>query len=192
MRSPYNFIIAPYGNERYNNTKEINGVEFIINTSLELAKYVNRLGVVLEIPTYYKGDIQKGDVVIVHHNVFRIYHDMKGRQTNSPEYFRDGVYIVSPSRVYMYRRSEEWIPHSNFCFVKPIENKQEGIMYDLDKEEKHTGILIYPNKELLDKGYSKGDLIAFKKDSEYPFEIDGEKLYRMVTTDILLKLNYES
>lgn len=189
MKSPYNFIISPYG-DKYSNTKIINGDEFIVNTSLEIAKYVNRLGVVKSLPINYDGDICVGDIVVVHHNIFRIYFDMQGRQTNSPEYFRDGIFIVSPERIYMYKKNEgEWNAHLNFCFVKPIDTIQDKILYDTDKEEKHTGYLVYPNKKLIEDGFSKGDLIAFKKDSEYAFEIDEEKIYRMYDRDVLLKLN---
>ena len=189
MKSPYNFVVSPYG-EKYSNTKEISGEKFIVNTSLEIAKYVNRFAIVDELPIYYEGDIKKGDIVILHHNIFRIYFDMKGRQTNSPEYFRDGVFIVSPDRIYMYKHNEgEWNPHLNFCFVKPIETIQDKVLHDTSKEEKHTGYLVYPNKKLIEQGFSKGDLVAFKKDSEYAFEVDDEKLYRMYDRDILLKLN---
>jgi len=191
MKSPYNFVVSPYG-DKYTNTKTINGEEFVINTSLEIAKYVNRFAIVDELPIYYEGDISVGDIVILHHNIFRIYFDMQGRQTNSPEYFRDGVFIVSPERIYMYKKNnekEEWHPHLNFCFVKSIETIQDELLHNTDKEEKHTGYLVYPNKKLIEDGFSKGDLIAFKKNSEYAFEVDDEKLYRMYDRDILLKLN---
>lgn len=188
MRSPYNFIISPYG-DKYNNTKKIAGEDFVINTSLELAKYVNRLGVVDELPINYAGDISVGDVVVLHHNIFRTYFDMKGRPTKSPEYFRDGIYVVSPDRIYMYMRNNKWIPNSHYCFVKPIDSVQYSDMYNTEKEEKHIGLLVYPNQTLLERGFCKGDTIAFKKNSEYAFEIDNEKLYRMTDRDIVLKLN---
>jgi len=190
MKSPYNFIISPYGS-KYNNTKNIGGVEFTINTSLELAKYVNRLGIVESLPIHYSGDICVGDIVVLHHNIFRIYFDMRGRPTTSPEFFRDGVYIVSPERIYLSRNvnGNDWTSHLNYCFVKPIDNTQEGILYDLEKEEKHIGELVYANEKLLSIGFKKGDMIAFKKNSEYEFEIDDEKLYRMSDSDIVLKLN---
>jgi hypothetical protein len=190
MKSPYNFIISPYG-DKYSNTKTINGEEFIVNTSLEIAKYVNRLGIVEALPINYEGDICIGDTVIIHHNVFRVYYDMKGRQTNSPEYFRDGVFIVSPDRIYMYKRNNtQWNPHLNFCFVLPIETiQEEGKLFDIEKEEKHTGYLLYPSKKQEEIGFKKGDLIAFTKNSEYAFEIDEQKLYRMHDRDVVLKLN---
>ena len=38
------------------------------------------------------------------------------------------------------------------------------------------------------KGIKKGDRVIFKPDSEYEFEVDGEKLYRMYDHQITLKL----
>ena len=35
MRSPYNFIVTPINNRRYDNTKNINGIDFITSTSQE-------------------------------------------------------------------------------------------------------------------------------------------------------------
>lgn len=190
MKSPYNFIVTPYG-DNYNNTKNIGGIDVVVNTSLELAKYVNRLAVVLELPIYYDGDIQKGDIIIVHHNVFRTYYDMKGRQTKSHEFFRDNIYVLNPERVYLYKRNnEKWMAHSNYCFVKPIEKEQTNVLFSTEKEEKHKGVMVYPSKrQMSEYGIKEGDLIGFTKDSEYEFVIDGVKFYRMMDRDVVVNLN---
>jgi len=51
MKSPYNFIVTPHG-EQYNNVKDIDGVKLVINTSLESSKHVNRVAEVLEVPIH--------------------------------------------------------------------------------------------------------------------------------------------
>lgn len=189
MKSPYNFIVSPLG-EQYNNTKNINGVDIVFNTSLDLAKYVNRIGVVIQLPIYYKGDVKVGDIVVVHHNIFRTYHDMKGRQTKSPEFFRDNLYIVSPDRVYLYKSSGVWKSHLNYCFVKPIARIQNEILHSTDKEEKHIGVIVYPSKNQEENlNLKSGSLVAFTKNSEYEFEIDEEKVYRMYDRDVVIELN---
>jgi hypothetical protein len=188
MKSPYNFIVTPHG-EQYNNVKDIDGVKLVINTSLESSKHVNRVAEVLEVPIHYDGQIKKGDLVLIHHNVFRTYYDMKGRQTRSPEYFRDDVYIVNPERLYLYNRDGKWNSHLNFCFVKPIDIIQDSDVFNLDKEQKHTGVLMYPSKKQQEEGFKPNDLIAFTKNSEYGFDVDGEKLYRMYDRDVVIKLN---
>ena len=51
------------------------------------------------------------------------------------------------------------------------------------------GTLIYPNKELIDKGLKVGDKVAFLPESEYEFDIDGVTMYRMYSKNICLELN---
>ena len=43
MKSPYLFITTPLDNKRYNNTKNIGGVDFITSTSEENKKASNRI-----------------------------------------------------------------------------------------------------------------------------------------------------
>jgi len=46
----------------------------------------------------------------------------------------------------------------------------------------------YPNKYLMSKGIKKGDKVSFQPESEYEFEVNGEKLYRIYDHQITLKL----
>jgi hypothetical protein len=46
----------------------------------------------------------------------------------------------------------------------------------------------YPNEYLTSKGISSGDRVCFKPESEYEFNIDGEKLYRMFDHQITIQL----
>jgi hypothetical protein len=50
------------------------------------------------------------------------------------------------------------------------------------------GIMVYPNAYLLSQGVRAGDSICFKPDSEYEFDIDGEKLYRIFDHQITIAL----
>jgi hypothetical protein len=50
------------------------------------------------------------------------------------------------------------------------------------------GIMKYPNKYLSTKGIKAGDAVCFVPDSEYEFNVDGEKLYRMYDHQITMKL----
>jgi hypothetical protein len=189
MKSPYNFVVSPLG-DQYSNTKKIGGVDITFNTSLDLAKYVNRIAVVIELPIHYNGHVNVGDIVVIHHNVFRTYHDMKGRQTKSPEFFRDDLYIVSPDRIYLYKSNGIWKSHLNYCFVKPIARIQNELLHSTEKEEKHIGIVVYPSKHQEENlNLKSGSFVAFTKNSEYEFDIDGEKVYRMYDRDVVIELN---
>ncbi len=70
MKSLYTFIIKPL-NKRYNNKKNINGKELIINSNIENHLFVSKKAVIVETPAAYKTKIKKGDEVYVHHNIFR-------------------------------------------------------------------------------------------------------------------------
>jgi hypothetical protein len=186
MQSVRYFIITPLNGE-YNNSKKINGVDVIKNTSFEDHKSVNRVGVVKAIPKEYKGMICVGDLVIVHHNVFRTYYDMKGRPKKSSEFFKDDEYLVDDYKIYAYKKNnEEWKANNDYCFVKPVKN--EYVLIDECKKEKqHIGHIVIFNEDF--KDVAKGDLIGFKKNSEYEFFLDDERLYRMRLSDIVLKFN---
>ena len=71
MKSLYNYII--YTDNRYDNKKNIDGKELILNSELSERdyKFVNRIGTVKSVPINYKTKIKPGDKVIVHHNVVR-------------------------------------------------------------------------------------------------------------------------
>ena len=77
MKSPFYFITKSENGKRYNNTKEIGGVDFITSTSEEDHRFSSRYAEVIETPLGYTGPIEKGDTLLVHHNVFKFYNDMK-------------------------------------------------------------------------------------------------------------------
>ena len=182
MTSRWEYLIKPHGQE-YNNTKKIAGVDLTVNATIENAQFVNRLGSVYVAP---KGsEIPVGSLVVLHHNIFRTYLDMKGRKRKSNEYYRDGLYLVSEEKIYLYKDEENWKTTSNYCFVSPVDYLQSSDIYrDDKKEEKHVGVVRYVNSPLV----SPGDTVAFKKNSEYRFDINEEKLYRMRVNDICVKL----
>lgn len=186
MTPIHSFILSPLGSE-YVNTFNVNGIDLIKNTSFENHKNVNRFGVVKSIPSNYKGSISIGDIVIVHHNVFRTYYDMKGRPKRSSEFFKDDNYLVDEYKIYAYKKQDgNWIGHKNYCFVKPVEN--EYVFIDERKKEKqHIGTLEVVGEYFHD--LKQGDLIGFKKNSEYEFNINNQRLYRMRQSDIVLKFN---
>ena len=85
-------------------------------------EFVNRTGIVLQTPVNGNTGIKQGDEVIVHHNVFRRFYDMSGKERNSKSYFNEDEYFVEEDQIYMYRRKDSWKPLEGYCFVKPIQN----------------------------------------------------------------------
>ena len=186
MRSPFYFIIKPYNLRRYDNIKKIGDVDFVTSTSKEDHTSSNRFATVIETPLNYDGPIKKGDTLLVHHNVFRLYYDMKGREKSGRSFLKDDIFFVDYDQFFLYKSNGEWKAHDKYCFVKPID--AEDFFIEKGKEEPLVGIIKYINKQLIEKGVKEGDKISFTPGSEYPFYVDGEKLYRMFTDNITMLL----
>ena len=187
MKSPFYFIVTPLKGKRYDNTKEISGLDIIVSTSEEDHNFSNRYAEVLELPLRYEGPIQIGDILLVHHNAFKFYNDMKGKQKSGRSFFRDDVFLIDSEQFFLYKRDGIWNSYDKYCFVKPIPVIDSYIKKPFS-EEPLMGIMKYPNEYLISKGIAAGDMVCFAPDSEYEFNVDDEKLYRMYDHQITIKL----
>ena len=183
MKSLYDFIVSPLEG-RYNNTKKIGGKTLIINTKIETFKNVSKEAVVIEVPAAYRTKIKKGDKVFVHHNIFRRFYDIKGKEKNSRSYFKDNMYFCDPMQIYMYNNKS----HLNYCFVSPIKNIDK---LSNNKEQTQLGILKYTNNTLEALGITPGTLVTFTPDSEFEFVVNSERLYCMKSNNIALTHEYK-
>ncbi len=187
MKSLYNFIVKPLG-ERYANTKKIGEKELILNTKIESWKFVNRFAEVVSTPLAFKTSINKGDIIVVHQNVFRRFYDMQGEQVNSRSYFKNDLYFVAIDQIYLYKNKDKWLSFGDRCFVKPIKNS-ESILNR--KEDPYVGILKIGNNSLEASRINPGDMIGFKPGAEWEFFIDEERLYCMKSNDIVIKYEHK-
>ena len=188
MQSLFNFIVQPK-NKRYENEVDINGKKLIVNTTMDDHKYVSRIGIVKSIPRVGETNIKVGDEVIVHHNVFRRFYNMKGEEKNSSSYFKEDLYFCYNDQIFLYKQNNEWKAPFDFCFVKPIENKKQFVT--VQKERPRVGILKYGNSSLDAFKVNEGSLVGFSPSSEYEFIIENDRLYRMRTNDITIKYEYK-
>jgi hypothetical protein len=154
MRSVYDFIIKPVSG-RYNNTKEIGGVKFVTNTKIESYKSVSNEAEVIATPLSIVTDIKVGDKVIVHHNVFRRFYDIRGNEKNSRSHIKEDMYACSPEQIYLYGDNKS---HLDYCFVQPVINDDE---WSSQKEKPLTGILRYGNKILEENDVHPGMVVGF-------------------------------
>jgi hypothetical protein len=187
MQSPFYFIARPVNGRRYNNTKEIAGIEVIVSTSEEDYKFSNREAEVVEVPRGYRGPIVPGDILLVHHNVFKFYNDMRGNRKSGKSFFREDLFFIELDQFFLFKHADVWHSYDRYCFVKPIPAKHSHIFKPF-KDEPLMGQMWYPNEYLLSKGVNKGDIVCFQPESEYEFEVDGERLYRIFDHQITIKL----
>ena len=188
MKGMYDFIVEPLG-ERYNNTIEVGGVNLVVNSSVESYKSVNNIAIVLALPKAFKTDIEVGDQIMIHHNVFRRFYDMRGKEKNSRSYLNEDMYLCSLDQIYLYKKEYgDWITFGDRCFVKPICNTNQ---FDTNLEEPHIGIVKYDNKKLNSIGIKNEMLVTFRPESEFEFIVDNQRLYCMKSNNIVVKHEYE-
>ena len=185
MNSLYDFIVRPLGKE-YSNDINIGGVKLILNTKIESFKFVNNLAVVVSIPLAYKTHINVGDIIVIHHNVFRTFYDIKGKKKKSRSWLKEDLYFCSLDQVYLYKNKndDDFKSINNRCFIKPLKSKRK---FSVDKEQKLIGILKIGNSSLEAAGVSEGDLVGYTPYGEYDFIINDERLYCMKSNDIVIK-----
>ena len=182
MKSVYNFVVTPKG-ERYNNKKKVGDSELILNTEIFNHQYVNREAIVISTPIIGDTDIKPGDTIIVHHNVFRRWHNVNAEEKNSKSYFDESTYLVNSDQIFLYKRNKEWITPKGYCFVKPLLNKR---ILSYNPEMPLVGVVKHS-----DGSFKKGELVGFTPNSEYEFIIDKERLYRVMTQFITIKYEYQ-
>ena len=187
MKSLYDFIVKPIG-DKYKNTVKIAGKEIVVNTKIENWKFVNRLAQVIETPLAFKSGIKKGDIVVIHQNVFRTFYDMKGKKKKSRSYFKNDLYFCSLDQVYLYKNKNGWNTVGDRCFITPIKSNDS---LTLDKERKLIGILKYGNKSLEALGITPGSLVGYTPNGEWEFLVEGKRLYCMKSNDIVIKYEHQ-
>ena len=128
-------------------------------------------------------DIKPGDTVIVHHNVFRRWHDVKGKEKNSRSYFNESTYFIAQDQIFLYKRDDKWKAPKGYCFVIPLKATDK---FNIESEKPLQGIIKYS-----DGTVEVNDLIGFKPGSEYEFVVNGERLYRILSNFITIKYEHQ-
>ena len=182
MKAPFDFVIEPKGS-RYNNITKVGDKDLIINTEIFNHQFVNREAIVKSVPTAYKTKIKPGDTIITHHNVFRRWLDVKGREKNSRSFFNENTYLIKEDQIFLYKRNDKWKATDGYCFVQPIKQRNS---LDVETEEQCVGIVKYT-----DDVNEIGDLVGFTPFSTYEFIIDGKRLYRVMNKFITIKYEYQ-
>ena len=182
MKSVYNFIVKPKG-ERYNNKKKVGDSELILNTEIFNHQFVNREAIVISTPIIGSTDIKPGDTVVVHYNVFRRWHNVKGVEKNSRNYFNESTYFINHDQIFLYKRNKKWIAPKGYCFVKPIKAIDK---FNIESERPFQGIVKHS-----DGTVNVGDIVGYRPKTECEFIVDGEKLYRILSNLITVKYEYQ-
>tara|TARA_R110000787_G_scaffold62614_1_gene141448 strand:+ start:212 stop:793 length:582 start_codon:yes stop_codon:yes gene_type:complete len=182
VNSIYNYIVEPLG-KRYNNSKKVGDKELILNTEVYNHQHVNREAKVLSTPRMIGSDIQSGDIVTLHHNIFRRWYDVKGRERNSSAFLEEGKYLVALDQIYLYKRDSDWICPKGYCFVQPIKDNSQ---LSVDTEKPLVGIVKYS-----DGSVNIGELVGFRPRVDCESVVDGNRLYKIPSQFITIKYEYQ-
>ena len=166
------------------NEVKVGDKSLIINTKVESFKNVNNIAKVIQVPKVYKTSIKIGDLIMIHHNVFRRWYNIRGEEKNSKSYFKDNLYFVQRDQVYLYKRKDKWQAFDDRCFVAPLE---DNVDINNWQEQRLIGILKYGNSALEALEITQEDLVGYKPFGEYDFVVDGKRLYCMKSNDIVIK-----
>ena len=189
FRSIYKSVVKPDG-DRYNNIKKIGDKEFIENSVINEKdfRFTNRVGVIVA-PSRTTDVLQKGDKVIVKHNVFRKFNNIHGDLVDSGNYVKENTFTCFDDEMLAYNRDDKWIVLRFSCFIKPkIKKQTDGFVYETNVKEELVGTIFVNNPQLEEYGLKVGDEILFLPDSEYEFNINGEIVYHMKAQDVIAKL----
>ena len=187
MKSLYDFIVEPLG-DKYNNKIKVGDKKLIVNTKIESWTFVNRFAKVIETPIAFNTGISKGDIIVIHQNVFRTFYNMRGERKVSRSWFKDNLYFVSLDQIYLYKNKKGWNTFNDRCFIQPIKNENN---FSIEKEQKLKGILKYSNNYLKSLNINVGDIVGFKPNREWQFLIDDKRLYCMKSNDIVIKYEHK-
>lgn len=175
----------------YNNYEKLsNGLEVMVNNTIESVENINRIGKVISSPEGTKAS--EGDMLLFHHNICRRSRGFKGKKRLSPFQVKPNIYFVPVTEVFMIDKGEGWEALDPFVFIRPKEAKvitmANGLQITEDEYKgtnESLGTIAFINKSLEEQGLKEGDTIAFQEFSQHEYEINGELFYKMMTQDIL-------
>ena len=181
MKPLYDYIIKPLG-ERYSNSIKVGDKDLILNTEVFNHGYINRRAIIISIPVDNIHKLREGQEVLVHHNIFRRWHNMKGIEKNSRGFMNEGEYLASPDQIFMYKNTN-WECINGYTFVKPLKST-DG--FSLDKEKPLVGVVKYSDGTFLPT-----QLVGFSPGDEFEFVVEGERLYRVMNRFINIEYEYK-
>lgn len=167
------------------------GFRLLLDQNIKQVKDTIRFGEVISIPDGLALDILEGDILFFHHNIVSITV-MGDRPDIYSDYLIDideGLYWVPINPewplAYARLRDGEFIALEGVCFLKPLTEEVSALAMRKVQEISHLGEVAYPSPKMIEEGIETGAKVYFRKNSEYPYYINGEKYYCMFDSRIL-------
>jgi co-chaperonin GroES (HSP10) len=189
MRATLYFLVEVI--DAYNNYETLsNGLEVMVNNTIESVENINRIGKVISAPKGTKAN--EGDKILFHHNICRELVGVQGKKRISGFQVKPNIYFVPVTEIFMIDKGDGWESIDPYVFIKPmptniitLDNGVEIKEDDYKGTNESVGIIEYNNTFLKEQGVKKGDVIAFQENSHHEYILDGELYYKMMSNDIL-------
>jgi co-chaperonin GroES (HSP10) len=190
MKSLNSFVV--YVPKRYNDEiKTKSGLKLYLDTKFQ--PFENRIneGEVVSVPAKFKTGVEVGDTLYFHHLV--ILEDGQPLPVNDDHYVvrYDPVVALNCQAIcYKSKKDGKVYPLSTWSILEHVEQekttKSDVIeVIEVKEREVKTAKVAFDSEGLKTIGVKKGDIVGILKDSDYPFTIDGNKLYRTRTRDLM-------
>tara|TARA_B110000977_G_scaffold95860_1_gene126473 strand:- start:4556 stop:5128 length:573 start_codon:yes stop_codon:yes gene_type:complete len=183
MKNPNAFIIRLP--EKFKSELELGDVNILLVSKFQEFENRHMEAKIVSLPVLHDTGAKVGDTLYFHHHVvlnahFDIgddlylvpFHPMGGRN-NLANAFKneEGIHLLA-----------DWV------FMEPMESskKMKSDLIELLPEDAPNdhGRIKYPSEALEEMDIHPGDVVYFSKNSDYEMEVDGEKLWRMMTSDL--------
>jgi len=186
-------------NEEFESAIKIGDKDFFVDTTFELYKNAKQVGQVVQVSVHVHGPVI-GKRVWFHHFVPIEENIHNGRSVSLADkelYRMTGrhlYWVDTAGQLFAYEDEDgNVVSYGDKVFVSPVKTAKEtpekfdfGV-FTLELLEE--GIVEHTNEELRSMGVSDGSRVKFAPDSEYDMDINGKKLYKMTTEDIILVLD---
>jgi len=184
MKSPFYFLIKPHKGDKYRTTMDIDGLDIIVNDNIDNHEHTNRVAEVVETPQDYKGIIEKGDLIVVHHNTFRVGRTQMGEMNNGIKHIFDDLYFTQDP--YMVIKNGEMISIDPYLFLERVPNNDEFSHKHLNENVGIVAVNSYKQENEL--GLKKGDTIVYEDYRNYYFNVLGKEFIKIDTRDVCAKV----
>lgn len=189
MRATLYFLVEVI--DAYNNYETLsNGLEVMVNNTIESVENINRIGKVISAPKGTKAE--EGDMLLFHHNICRKAVGFKGKKRLSQFQLKPNVYFIPATEIFMIDKGDGWEAIEPFVFVEPLPSNiitlPNGMQIkedDYKGQNESVGTIAFSNPYLEKQGVKVGDTVAFEEDSQHEYIIDGKLYYKMMIKDIL-------
>lgn len=184
MKSPNAFVIRLP--EKFKSELEVGGDKILLISKFQEFENRHMEAEIVSVPILHDTGAKPGDTLYFHHHVileknyqveedlFLVpFHPMGGRNNLANAFKNEaGINMLA-----------EWVFLEKMDSSKKLTSELIEIVQD--EVSNDHGRIKYDSESLKEMDLHVGDVVYFSKNSDYEMEVDGEKVWRMMTSDLM-------